>query len=194
MAKIGLINEREKPKKICSIDASTNSLAFAIFDSVSLEAVGKIRFTGNTNYEKVADAAKKTFALFKHFEVDAIIIEHTVFINSPKTAADLALVQGALLGAASMNGIRIAGSINPITWQTFINNGKFTSAEKQQLQKEYPGKSVSWYKTKERELRKQKTIKFVNIYYDRNLTDDDVADAVGIGHYAINNWGKVDKG
>jgi hypothetical protein len=33
-----------------------------------------------------------------------VVIEHTVFINSPKTAADLALVQGSLLGAMSMAG------------------------------------------------------------------------------------------
>jgi hypothetical protein len=58
---------------------------------------------------------------------------------------------------------------------------------------EFPGKSKNWYQNKSREIRKQRTINFVNTYYDKNLADDDVADAVGIGHYAINNWGKIDK-
>ena len=49
------------PKTICSIDASTNSLAFALFDTKqkTLGAVGKINFDGKDIYEKVMDAGKK---------------------------------------------------------------------------------------------------------------------------------------
>jgi Holliday junction resolvasome RuvABC endonuclease subunit len=193
MVNLSRINEQEKPKNICSIDASTNSLAFAIFSDNSLIRYGKINFQGKNTYSKIADAASKTIALFRLFDIDAIVIEHTVFINSPKTAADLALVQGALLGAASLNRIKIAGSINPITWQSYIGNNKLTSAEKQQLMKEYPAKSKNWYANKSRDIRKLRTIHFVNTYYDKSITDNDVADAIGIGHWAINNWGKVDK-
>lgn len=182
-----------KPKNICSIDASTNSLAFAIFSDKTLVRYGKINFQGINTYEKVSDASRKTLSFLKHFDIDAIVIEHTVFINSPKTAADLALVQGALLGAASINGIKIAGSINPITWQSYIGNNKLTSAEKQELMKEYPGKSKAWYTNRARDIRKIRTIHFVNTYYDKEISDNDVADAVGIGHWAIHNWGKLTK-
>jgi Holliday junction resolvasome RuvABC endonuclease subunit len=182
-----------QPKRVCSIDASTNSLAFAIFDGEILTHTGKINFKGLNTYSKVADAAKKSVSFFRLFDIDAIIIEHTVFMNSPKTQADLALVQGAMLGAAAQNGIRLAGSINPITWQIFLGNGKLTKEDKVRLRKETPNKSDSWYKNHEREFRKQRTINLVNIIYDREINDNDVADAVGIGHYAINNWTKVDK-
>ena len=191
MAKIGQTNA--KPKNICAIDASTNSLAFAIFSGISLKCYGKINFQGNSTYAKVGDAARKTLAFLKEFDIDAIVIEHTVFINSPKTAADLALVQGALLGAASINGIKIAGSINPISWQSYIGNNKLTSAEKQELMKQYPDKSKAWYQNRAREIRKVRTINFVNTYYDKDVSDNDVADAIGIGHWAINNWGKLTK-
>jgi Holliday junction resolvasome RuvABC endonuclease subunit len=191
MVKIGRSNA--KPKNICAIDASTNSLAFAIFSGNTLVRYGKIRFDGANAYQKLGDAARKSMPFLKQFEIDAIVIEHTIFINSPKTASDLALIQGALLGAAKISGIRTAGSINPITWQTFIGNGKLTAAEKQAIVNEFPGKSKNWYQNKSRELRKQKTIKFVNTYYDKAISDDDVADAVGIGHYAIHNWEKIDK-
>lgn len=190
MGKISSVNQ---PFKICSIDASTNSLAFAIFHGNELKQFGKISFEGKNAYQKLGDAARKSKPFFEHLDIDAIIIEHTIFLNSPKTASDLALIQGALLGAARISGIRTAGSINPITWQTFIGNGKLTTAEKQQLMLEFPGKSKNWYQNKSREIRKQRTIKFVNTYYDKDIHDDDVADAIGIGHYAINNWGKVDK-
>lgn len=176
-----------------AIDASTTTLAFAIFSDNLLKACGKIKFDGSSTYQKLGDAALKTLPFLKNFHVDAIVIEHTVFINSPKTASDLALIQGALLGAAKLAGIKTAGSINPITWQTFIGNPKLSNDEKQKLMKEFPGKSRNWYQNKSREIRKQRTIKFVNTYYDKNIQDDDVADAIAIGHYAINNWGKIDK-
>jgi hypothetical protein len=181
------------PQKVCSIDASTNSIAFAIFDGKDLELFGKISFAGSNTYAKVGDAAKKCLSLFKQFKIDSIVIEHTVFINSPKTAADLALVQGAILGTAQINGIKIAGSVNPITWQSFIGNTKLSAVEKQTLRKENPGKSESWYKGQEREIRKNKTIRYVGTYYNKSISDNDVADAVGIGHWAVHNWEKVDK-
>jgi len=181
-----------KPERICAIDASTNSLAFAVFSGENLEEVGKINFEGSDIYYKVGDAAKKTKAYFETImKADAIIIEHTVFMNSPKTAADLALVQGALLGAAAMCGITTVGKVSPITWQNFIGNKKISKDEQLYIRSQNPGKSVSWYKSYERNLRKERTIKFINTIYDRTITDNDVADACGIGHWALSNWGKA---
>lgn len=180
-----------KPRRICSIDASTNSLAFAIFDGEKLIKFGKLKFDGISIFAKVKDAARKTGALLSKFEIDAIVIEHAVFMNSPKTMNDLAMVQGALLGSAMSQGVRLVKTINPISWQTFIGNGKFSKEDKLKIRSEFPGKSESWYKTKEREVRKQKTINVVNINYDVNVDDNDVADAIGIGHYSISNWEKL---
>lgn len=193
MDKITQIANSLRPERICSIDASTNSFAFAIFNGNKIEKYGKINFSGKTNYDKVVDAARKCIGVFKLFEVDAIVIEHTVYMNSPKTAADLALVQGAILGSAGINKVKVAGSINPITWQTYIGNGKLKAEDKKKIIDDNPGKSKSFYKKLERELRKSKTINFVNTYYDLSLSDDDVADAVGVGHYAIHNWSKIKK-
>jgi Holliday junction resolvasome RuvABC endonuclease subunit len=190
---IKTILKADKPKKVCSIDASTNSLAFAIFSDNSLIRFGKINFEGVNTYAKVKDAARKTLAFFINFDFDTIVIEHTVFINSPKTAADLALVQGAMLGAAGIAGIKVSGSVNPISWQSFIGNPKLTPAEKKELETEYPGKSKNWYQNRARDIRKIRTIQFVNTYYDKEVEDNDVADAIGIGHWAINNWGKLTK-
>jgi hypothetical protein len=104
MVKISLFSNQ--PKNICAIDASTNSLAFAIFSDKELVASGKIKFSGTDTYAKVGDAARKSLAFLEKFDIDAIVIEHTVFMNSPKTAADLALVQGGLLGAARISGVK----------------------------------------------------------------------------------------
>jgi hypothetical protein len=182
------------PNTICAIDASTNSLAFAIFNTQqkTLESVGKITFKGKDTYEKVMDAGQKVkLFLDMYGGFEAIVIEHTVFMNSPKTAADLALVQGAILGSAGQSGTKVIGKVSPITWQNFIGNKKISKDEQLFIRSQNPGKSVSWYKTYERNLRKERTIKFININYDRTITDNDVADACGIGHWALKNWGKA---
>ena len=182
------------PKSLCAIDASTNSLAFAIFDTQqeSLGIIGKIYFEGNNTYEKVMDAGKKVKAFFDYYGgFEAIVIEHTVFMNSPKTAADLALVQGAILGAAGQSGTKVIGKVSPITWQNYIGNKKISKDEQLFIRAQNPGKSESWYKAYERMLRKERTINFININYDRTITDNDVADACGIGHWAVKNWDKA---
>ena len=182
------------PQTLCAIDASTNNLAFALFDpkQKSLGTVGKINFEGNDIYEKVMDAGKKVKAFFDYYNgFEAIVIEHTVFMNSPKTAADLALVQGAILGSAGQSGTKVIGKVAPITWQNYIGNKKIGKDEKLFIRSQNPGKSESWLKSYERELRKQRTIKFINTIYDRTIVDNDVADACGIGHWALQNWGKA---
>jgi hypothetical protein len=58
-----------KPDVICAIDASTNSLAFALFTGEDLGTVGKINFEGNDTYQKVMDAGKKVKAFFDYMGV-----------------------------------------------------------------------------------------------------------------------------
>ena len=190
--KLAKVIGTKAPERICAIDASTNSLAYATFHGGYLKECGKINFEGKDIYEKVIDAGKKSKGLFDYIvNADAIVIEHTVFMNSPKTAADLALVQGALLGAAGQSGISTIGKVSPITWQNFIGNKKISKDEKFFIKAQHPGKSESWYKSYERDLRKQRTIKFINMQYDKTITDNDVADACGIGHWSIHNWSKA---
>lgn len=182
----------EKNNKFVSIDANSTSIAFAVWTDDNLTSYGKISWAGKTNYEKVQQAAQVVRDFFSYYgDMQTVVIEHTVFMNSPKTAADLALVQGAILGAMSISGVHTIKSTNPIAWQTFIKNGRLTTPEKQLIRNEFPGKSDAWYKNKEREFRKLRTIKFVNDRYKKSVSDNDVADAIGIGHYAIFNWEKL---
>jgi hypothetical protein len=179
------------PKNICAIDASTNTIAFAVFIEKKLVNTGKILFFGQNIYEKVIDANAKTRAFFKLYNIDAVVIEHTVFMNSPKTAADLAMVQGAIIGGIGLAGINKIGRVSPITWQNYLGNKRLTKEEQLTIRSVNPGKSNSWYKSYERNFRKERTSKLIDILYDKKINDDDVADACGIGHWAINNWEKA---
>ena len=74
-------------------------------------------------------------------------------------------------------------------YRKYLNT--LTKEEQLLLRSKNPGKSDSWYKTYERQFRKERTIKLIEINYDKTINDNDVADACGIGHWAINNWDKA---
>jgi Holliday junction resolvasome RuvABC endonuclease subunit len=179
------------PNRIMSIDASTTSIAYALFENEKLILNDKVEFSGKNVYQKIASAIGSVVQTMQDVNPEAIVIERAVFINSPKTMSELSMVQGAILAGASLAGIKIFKGTNPIAWQSYIGNGKLTKDAKILMRKSNPDKSESWYKQHEREVRKQKTINFVNINYDLELTDNDIADAIGIGHYAIRNWEKL---
>jgi len=177
------------PQTICAIDASTNSLAFALFDTqqTALGTVGKINFEGKDIYEKIMDAGKKVKAFFDFYGgFEAIIIEHTVFMNSPKTAADLALVQGSILGAAGQSGTKIIGKVSPITWQNYIGNKKnikrrtviysFSESRQVRILVQIPMKEI---------FVKKEQLDLLILFTIGPLQIMIVADACGIGHWAL---------
>lgn len=186
------MNKIEQPGKICGIDANTTSLAFSFYAYKNLNMYGKIIFEGNNVYEKAGDACRKTKAFFEYNNmIDAIVIEQSVYMNSPKTLIDLAMIQGAIIGGARSAGIKIFGTVPPITWQNYLGNKKMTKDEQLLIRAKNPGKSLAWYKTYERNIRKERTIKLLEVIYDKKIDDNDVADACGIGHWAVNNWDKA---
>lgn len=181
-----------RPESFCAIDASTNSMAFAYFRDNKLDSYGKIKYYGSDIYEKIVDTAHKTGVFFKNFsELTHIVIEQPIYLNSPKTAANLSMSHGALVASAALTGVDHIASVSPMQWQNWAGNKRLTVAEKDAIKNATPGKSASWYKTQERQFRKQRTIKFVNDRYGLRVDDDDVADAIAIGSWAIDNWTKV---
>jgi Holliday junction resolvasome RuvABC endonuclease subunit len=191
MSKNNNVMYEKSPNSFCAIDASTNSLAFALFINQDLVKYGKIRFTGQSIYEKIGDTSHKTKAFFETIQTEHIIIEKTIFANSAQVAANLALSQGALIGAAKLAGVKNIYGIAPIAWQSYIGNRLLTTDEKKKIRDKNPDKSNSWYKAQEREQRKRKTINVVNNKFDINVDDNDIADACGIGIFTIDNWAKV---
>jgi len=178
-------------KRFISMDTSTQSLAFAEFEGEELIQFGQLLFSGKGIYDKVRDIAVKTGGLFEAVAVENIVIESTFFSMNPKVTTNLAIAQGAILGAASVKGATsIAGAV-PVVWQKSIGNPPLTRAEKLEVKESNPSKSDSWCKAQPRKIRKQRTIDIVNNKFGCNVTSDDVADAIGIGMYAYENWDKL---
>jgi Holliday junction resolvasome RuvABC endonuclease subunit len=170
---------------VLGIDASTNSIAYCIFDNGSVIEYGEINFTGTSIYDRILDAKYKTKAIKERFNADFVIIEAAVMVRSAQTGLKMAYVFGTIMGELLDNGAKVV-EVHPITWQSYIGNKNFTTAEKAQVKKDNPGRSDNWIKGKIREMRKQKTLDFVR-ELGVKTDSDNVADAAGIAWYAVKN-------
>lgn len=180
-----------KPSSIIALDCSTTSMAFSIFEKGVLKKYGKITFVGNDALYKAGDASKKTIPFFRKFRCDAVVFESGIYSNSAKTAMQLSLVQGSIMGASQFAGIRIIKTVTPMQWQNYIGTKLLSAAEKKSIVQKNPGMSKSWYKAREREMRKQRTIDYVNNRYGTKISDNDIADSLGLGSYVNDKWGVV---
>lgn len=173
--------------RVLGVDASTNSLAFCIFEDDNAISYGEIFFDGGTVYERVLDAKRKTKALVDAgiLAADFMALEAGVIVKSAATGIKMAYVFGVIMGEILADHMKVI-EVHPITWQSYIGNKNFTKVEKQAVKDEYPDKSDTWHKSHIRKLRKQKTLDF---FKEKGIiTDsDNVADAAGIAWYAVNN-------
>ena len=61
---------------------------------------------------------------------------------------------------------------------------KEKKAEKEAIRIKHPGYADSWYKNQIRNMRKQRTADWAKSSFNIDVTDYDVADAIGIAYYA----------
>lgn len=177
--------------RFLALDCATTNTGFALFQNGVPVNWGKLMFDGNTQYEKVISAADIMYSFLEMYPTSTIIIESSFFGSNPHVATNLAMSQGAALAGAALGGVTHIASVVPSQWQRGIGNGLLTRDEKSAIMKEYPGKSASWYKTRGRLLRKQRTVDIVNNRFNCDVRDYDVADAVGIGLFATEHQDKV---
>jgi Holliday junction resolvasome RuvABC endonuclease subunit len=176
---------KTKANRVIGIDASTNSLAFAIFENEKPIQCGEIKFNGSNVFERLRDAKRKISALVDNgfFEADYIAIESAIMVRNVQTAIDLAYVYGAILGElgrATKNLEKVA----PISWQSYYGVPNLKKHEKEAIQAEFPGKSKTWYQNKGREFRKQRILSRSREFFNVDNGSDNVGDAIGIAYYA----------
>ena len=170
--------------KVLGVDASTNSIAFCLMNDKKPVKWGEIHFQGASVYERIFDAKRKVKAIKEQLNYDTIYIEAAVSVMSVATGFKMAYMFGAIIGELMYDDTKVI-EVHPLKWQGYINNPNFTKSQKEEIKKEFPGKSDSWYKGKIREIRKQKTMDFAKTL--GVITEsDNVGDAVGIAWWGAN--------
>lgn len=174
---------KNNSKRVMGIDASTHTIAYCIFDGESPVEWGEINFDGGDVYQRILDAKKKVRALRKHFNTDFVVLEAAVMVRSANTGLKMAYIFGAIMGELLENGAEVL-EVHPLKWQGYIKNPNLTKNEKDKIKKDNPGKSENWYKAKNREFRKDRTISWVKKEFNISIDSDNVADAIAISYYA----------
>lgn len=181
-------SQQPKANKVMGIDCSTNSLAFGVIEDGELVRFGEIFFEGKDLYERLVDARLKISELVSqnYFDADFIAFEKAVLVRSVTTVIKLAYMFGIVMSLLLERRAKVV-EVTPIEWQSGIGNKNLNKAEKAAIKLEHPGKSTAWFQAYSREMRKQRTLTFVNTLHGQApITSDNVGDACGIAWYAYN--------
>jgi Holliday junction resolvasome RuvABC endonuclease subunit len=173
-----------KADRVIGIDASTNSIAFAIFDKGKPERCGEIKFEGKDVFARLYDAKKKVRAMVESgvLQADFIAMESAWTGPNPDTGLALAYVYGAIISELMVSPLVI---VRPLEWQTYIGNPNLKKPEKEQLALDNPGASKSALQVLGRALRKQRTLDFSRQHFKIPGGSDNVGDAIGVAVYAV---------
>jgi Holliday junction resolvasome RuvABC endonuclease subunit len=177
--------------KIITLDISTKFVAYAVWDNKELVGMGKI-FSEGKGDEALASYGHKVSSVFRDANIEGVVYEAAFMGNNVNVVKALSKATGSVLAGFYEIGIHRFGSVPPITWQTGIGVGRTSREQIKELHVRYPRRSRSWIKNKDRENRKQAVVDIINKRFGLNLElkDNDLADAIGIGCYLLDN-GKV---
>lgn len=181
------LTKKKDINTVLGIDASTNSVAFCVYNKTGPVQWGEIHFNGATAFERLADGQKKIHAIKDQLSTDMIVIESAIYVQNKKTVILLAYAFGAILSAIINKGTKVE-ELSPIQWQSAIGNKNLTKIEKENIRNHFPNKSESWYSAKNREFRKLRTTKWVSDTYGINVASDNVSDAIAIAHVGFSKF------
>lgn len=175
--------------RLLGIDCSTQTIAFSVFEDENLLHWGELSFGKGDLFHRLNNANRMINASLDQSQfqnIDKVVYESAAYIQNKQTVILLAHAFGAAISPFVLPGVEAEGVV-PMTWQSYIGNKVFTKAEKDGLRTRFPGKKDSWYKDQMRKERKQRTMDFVKDKFGVETTSDNVADAIAIGWWGVNN-------
>jgi hypothetical protein len=176
--------KKQEVKRVLSVDPASHSLAWAISekdDSIKVIKTDKIVFTKGSSIEDKFNAIKANIeAICKLYEVDACIIEQSVYIQNFQTSRLLSYIIGYTWGIASLYCHTVA-DVSPLVWRSGVGYKNLTAKDKEKLSSDGRKKSIELKKKEERKKRVREIIQSEFPDANIDLGDDDIVDAVGIG-------------
>lgn len=174
-----------KPTKVIGVDTSTKGFAYALIHDDELVEYDIFEFDGKSLAENLAQA-REAGDYIASLDAEFALVEQVIYLNNRAVVIKLAYFAGTVLSCFAAAGMPF-DDVVPINWQKHIGNPRFSKKEKADIKKEFPDKSASWLRNKRRDIRKQRTIDIVNERFGVDIEDDNIADAVGVAIYALEN-------
>jgi hypothetical protein len=144
----------------------------------------EIPLLGSNVYARIGDLVNKLAARFDSEDINTLVIEKTVQVNSRDTVVKLAMIAGAIIGYFEARGIQ-AYEVSALTWQAATAKPTLTKAEQAALKLANPGRAKSWYSNEARKIRKQRIMDWVEAQFGMKVASD-CADSICIAYYGSN--------
>ena len=152
--------------KILSLDTSTKSTGFAVFNDGKLIRYSSIdKSDKKDSYERMAAMVYDIMVLIEREAPDVVVIEETVVPRNPQTQRMLTMILGAVFGVCIYNNFDYC-SIRPTQWRKAVHADEHLPRKREEL------KAWSLDRVK-------------SLYEIDNITDD-VSDAILIGQAFLN--------
>lgn len=170
--------------KVLGIDCSTQKLSWVIVEGDSIIDYGELYFEGTNfikRYQNVRETVMDNLHLFK--DADYLCFEKAVMVRNADVALKLAGVFAVALSCLSTLDIQ-AVEVQPLVWQNAIGNPIIRGEDRNKLLKSHPEiKTKSGQQKFIREVRKQKTLKYVEKRSGKLFDNDDLGDAAGLAFF-----------
>ena len=173
-----------------SIDSSSKSLAYAILDkkdsnTATLVSAGKLDFPADMKGKLGAINNSVDFIFSQYENIDHVVIEQTIYIQSPQTSRILSYVVGHIWGK-SLEYCEDVRDVEVMKWKSYIGYKNVSKQEKAQWTSEFGETESKKIAARERKERTGKIIK-QKIKNIDHIKDYDVIDSIAIGLWAIAN-------
>lgn len=167
--------------KILALDQA-RACGWAVFDYETKELIDCGHFTfGNlayTYYQTVSGIVHTVDELIKKYGVEAVFAEDIQLRQNVISFKRLAWIQGALIGYLEPNEF-LYDFVPPTKWQSFCRARGRTSKEIKD--------KVTEISESPKKTTKILSLQYVKDKFDIETTNDNLADAVCIGDYVVNN-------
>lgn len=176
--------------RIMAIDQARNG-AWSIFEYEKKELVAAQSFSYPTSKYTFAEATMHIEAeverVMEEYGADAVFIEDIQFRQNIKSFKRLAQLQGVLVNLFEKKQY-LYDYVPPVTWQSYCNARSRTTKEKDREKRE-----ATESKKGAKKASKMLSIHFVAENYGIETEDDNLSDAICIGHYVVNNVNIIER-
>lgn len=177
-----------KNKTVIAIDPATHSLAFAALNNsngdINLKGYGKIDLKGLSVKEKFDRINASVPLLVETYSPNLIAIEQPIYIQNFQTSRGISYVVGYTWGRFNQEKLPVV-DVGPMQWKAGIGYKKVSAKEKSEWSTIMTPVEVK----KKAEFERKNRVKFIldNIFDIKNIDDNDIIDAIGIGYWSIKN-------
>jgi len=183
--------KKNEERRVLSIDPSSHSLAWVIFDVDRKENKIELVKSGKIDYKKIPDIVGKfrsirssVESICVEYKPDVLVIEQSIYVQNFESSRIISYIIGFTWGIADEYCDKIT-DVNPLIWKNGIGYKNVTKKEIAELEKN--GESGSAALKAKRE-RKKRVRDIVAPFFENDsdgLSDDDIIDAAGIGLWYI---------